>query len=158
MSKVHRGVPPNGQEQVLQEFLPPHKIERDHRLKLLLMEAALCPQSELSLMDMAPGSLASVCSTPASIQDAAPRKDSGVRDPRHQHSLALKSAVWEQSRHQSRSPVLRKKYRKTDRWRSPSQATERKPPSARECDLCQATSPLWLNSQHCQLGAPSRGH
>lgn len=56
-------------------FCPCLKEERDHRLKLLLMEAALRPQSESSPMDLAPGSSALVCCTVFYY--------SGVRDPRH---------------------------------------------------------------------------
>ncbi|EMP30305.1 C2 calcium-dependent domain-containing protein 4C [Chelonia mydas] len=50
--------------------------ERDHRLKLQLMEAALCLQSESSPTDMILGSLALVRSALTSIQEV-PRKDSG---------------------------------------------------------------------------------
>ncbi|EMP30283.1 hypothetical protein UY3_12608 [Chelonia mydas] len=72
----------------------------------------LFPQYKLSPMDMAPGSSGSECSALASVQEM-PRKDSGVRDPQHQHSPAL-SMARHQSRNRSQFPVPKKQRRKTD--------------------------------------------
>lgn len=112
---------------ICRSFCPWTKKEKDRRLKLLLMAAALHPQSKTSPTDMALGSSASVHSAPASIREVL-RKDSGQRPPAPTLSLAPKTTAQEQLRHRSQSPVPRKKHRKTDRGRFPSQAAERELP------------------------------
>lgn len=94
--------------------------DRSQRLKILLMEVALCP----SLSPSEPGPTTSTItrSTLALVQDSVPIKNSGLQDPRHRKgSLAPKTTAGAQ--HCSHSLVPRKKEKRTDRCCSPMPRT-----------------------------------
>ncbi|EMP38046.1 hypothetical protein UY3_04805 [Chelonia mydas] len=93
------------------EFCPRTLKEREQQLKVILMEAALCPHSDPGSRDPTLMALSSMLSAPTPSMTSVPRKDSS-KDTQHRHGSSWGPS---DTRHRSHSPVPQKKKKPDDR-------------------------------------------